>query len=309
MSGRPLVHIGYHKTATTWFQKLFYPRVRNAKYIPQLDVVRVFKAYDMLAPDAVGMRQALGGSDQQPAIICDETLCGSFREPYLRSVLGWTIAQVLATALPDADIVLFVRAQPDMMAATYAEYVRGGGVRSAVDFFELGTLASPQTLRTATMATPSIAHFEYDRLIARYDALFGAERVHVFLYEDFRRDPTHFLRRYAALLGLEVDLDSIDLSRENTSYSRKVLALARMINRFGQGEGGHLVSLNVPGIFKVSRSLLHRLNRLPGSGRAPTPAELFGTDILASLHQRFAPSNHRLGALRNLALSENGYPL
>ena len=30
---RPIVHIGYHKTATTWFQKHFYPCVRNARFV------------------------------------------------------------------------------------------------------------------------------------------------------------------------------------------------------------------------------------------------------------------------------------
>ena len=33
-----IVHIGYHKTGTTWFQKRFYPRVTSHRYIEaQLD--------------------------------------------------------------------------------------------------------------------------------------------------------------------------------------------------------------------------------------------------------------------------------
>jgi len=29
----PIVHIGYHKTGTSWFQKSFYPAVRGAEWV------------------------------------------------------------------------------------------------------------------------------------------------------------------------------------------------------------------------------------------------------------------------------------
>jgi hypothetical protein len=29
---QPIIHIGYSKTATTWFQKQFYPNIKNAFY-------------------------------------------------------------------------------------------------------------------------------------------------------------------------------------------------------------------------------------------------------------------------------------
>lgn len=307
---RPIVHIGYHKTATTWFQRKFYPRVTNRRYVPQIDVMRAFKAYDMLSPDDAALRNALGGSDtERPAIVCDETLCGSFREPYMRGMLGWATAEVLARVMPDADIVIFLRSQPDMLAATYAEYVRGGGTGTAADLFALAGAPNGNSLRAATIATPDLAHFEYDRLIARYDAIFGADRVHVFLYEDFRWDPPGFLRAFVGHLALDVSLDGLDLSRENVSYRRGVIALARLLNRIGQGEGGRAVPLNIPGMFRYSRSLLYRLNRLPAFGRPPTVAELFGADALGELERRFAPSNRRLNAARDLALAENGYPV
>ena len=309
MSRRPLVHIGYHKTATTWFQRQFYPRVANARYIPQIDVIRAFKAYDMLAPDDAALREALGMSGELPVILCDETLCGSFRGTHLRSSMGWSTSNVLATALPDAEIVIFVRAQQSMLAATYAEYVRGGGTRSPAALFGLETVAPSQSLRIASIPSPHIAHFDYDRLISRYDTLFGPDRVHVFLYEDFMRDPQAFLRRYVARLGLDIDVDGVGLSRENMSYRRGVMGVARLLNHMGQAEGGHPVPMNIPGMFRLSRRFLHRLNHVARAAPAPSPADLFGAEMLAWIEQRFAPGNRRLAGLRDLQLAENGYPL
>ena len=30
---RPIVHIGYHKTASTWFQRAYYPNARNYRFV------------------------------------------------------------------------------------------------------------------------------------------------------------------------------------------------------------------------------------------------------------------------------------
>ncbi len=310
MMRRPIVHIGYHKTATTWFQRQFYPRVRNGRYIPQLDVIRAFKAYDMWSPDNAALRRALGGDDPTtPQIISDESLCGSFQEAIMRGTAGWAKAHVIATVMPDADIVIFVRSQPEMLVATYIEYVRAGGIALPATVFGLDGPTADPSFRSETIPSPNLAHFEYDRLIARYDELFGTERVHVFLYEDFRCDPDAFLRQFAKRLSFDIDLDGLAMARENTGYRHRVVKLARAVNHVCQGQGGQAAPINIPGLYLFSRTLLHRLNAFPALGRSPTPAELFGADALAELEARYAPSNRRLAASRDLALSENGYPL
>ncbi|MFD2431855.1 hypothetical protein ACFSUK_34730 [Sphingobium scionense] len=60
-------------------------------------------------------------------------------------------------------------------------------------------------------------HFDYARLIAHYDRLFGADNVHVFRYEDFRADPRGFAAAYAARFGLDVALDRLDWGTRNPS--------------------------------------------------------------------------------------------
>ena len=37
-----IVHIGYHKTASTWFQKRFYPCVRSHRYVERRRIQEAF---------------------------------------------------------------------------------------------------------------------------------------------------------------------------------------------------------------------------------------------------------------------------
>lgn len=308
MTDRPIVHIGYHKTASTWFQRQFYPNVRNARYIPQLDVIRAFKRHNVLGGDKAALRQALGGSGTPHAIVCDETLCGAFRERHLQGVNTWAAAHVLADVMPDADIVIFLRAQPEMMAATYIEYVRSGGIKSPSAYFGLEN-NEIQSLQAAMSDKTDLSHFEYDRFLSIYDNLYSNNRIHVFLYEDFKENSFDFLVRFSSKLKFDVNLENIDMAAENKSYRSSTLYLARMMNHFGQGDNGYTVPINIPGFFRHSRRLLHHLNHIPSNGRPLTPTELFGPDMVAQLERRFAPSNQRLLAMRDLALAENGYPL
>ena len=34
-AARPIVHIGYHKTATTWFQKSIWPSLASHDWVPR----------------------------------------------------------------------------------------------------------------------------------------------------------------------------------------------------------------------------------------------------------------------------------
>ncbi len=46
----PIIHIGYHKAASSWFQAEFFPRARNAHVIPRSVVAREILLPLMLLP-------------------------------------------------------------------------------------------------------------------------------------------------------------------------------------------------------------------------------------------------------------------
>jgi len=54
---RHLLHIGYHKSATTWFQQSYYPLARGAHYVKRDQVQRAFLADSALQWQAENARR------------------------------------------------------------------------------------------------------------------------------------------------------------------------------------------------------------------------------------------------------------
>lgn len=119
-------------------------------------------------------------------------------------------------------------------------------------------------------------HFDYARLIAYYDRLFGADNVHVFRYEDFRADPRGFAATYAARFGLDITLDRLDWGTRNPSPGRLLLWAFRAANLFTRrAVADKDCLLHLPGWYGFSRKLLRRAN---ASGRFGRPLRM--RDIL-----------------------------
>ncbi len=306
---RPVIHIGYHKTGTTWFQKEFYPRVENFAFVPQLRVMESFRDVSAFDFDPVAMRHSIAIDRSKPAIICDEGLCGIMRGVGTHGLQAIHNASILKDMFPDAEIVIFVRSQPNSLAAHYAEFVRGGSTLSAQKLFGNQNIQRHR-LRQRLIARANLMHFEYDRLISHYDNLFGVERVHVFTFEQFRHNPLAIANIIARRFKFKVALDQVGKAENNRSYGERLLPLARMLNQFGNGGYGidHPM-IEIPGWFRLNRALLARLNRTWIAGRPSSLGKLLDPELFQILNKRFAASNHRLLKLRTLPLAELGYPL
>lgn len=307
---RPIVHIGYHKTATTWFQKSFYPHVRNFAYVDRLKVKRAFLRDTPFAFDPERARAVLELPADEPPILCEEELSGYLHNGGLGGHLSAEVARRIKAVLPDARIVIFVRSQPSMIAATYQQYIRGGGTRSVGRY-----LFAERHLRGAA-AEPykiprfSFAHFDYDRLVAHYDGIFGREDVLVVPYEEFSRRPEATIATMAERLGMDVELGGKADKAVNRSYGAALIPLARAMNLFtARTVLDKRVLLDVPGWYGVRRFILERLNATGAFGRPPSPERLLGRDVVRHIEERYAPSNRRLMALRDLPLGELGYPV
>ena len=90
---RPIVHIGYHKTATTWFQKNFYPLVRNARFVARDRVRAAFLEIGAFHFDAEAARAALGVEAGESVILCEEGLSGYLHNGGLGGHLSRSVAE------------------------------------------------------------------------------------------------------------------------------------------------------------------------------------------------------------------------
>lgn len=302
----PIVHIGYHKTATTWFQRDVYPHVLNRRYVPREAVQDA-----LLAPTAFAFDPAVARGALPPGpglVLCEEALSGYMHNGGFHGHLQRAMAERIRETLPDARIVMFVRNQPAMIAACYAQYLRGGGTHGPHRYL------FPEDHLHGAAAKPwkaprfTFDQFDYHHLAGWYAELFGRERVHVYPYEALAADGAGFLRRFAAELELELDWDRVGYGSRNASYNRTAAWTARLLNRFtARSVIDKRTWVHLPGFYTARRPVLERVARLPG-GR-PTPGDLLGARTVAWIEARYWQSNAELARTFGLDLASHGYRL
>jgi len=307
---RPIVHIGYHKTATTWFQKSFYPTVRNFAYVPRGRVKQAFLSDTPFSFDPAKAREVLQLDAVLPPILCEEELSGYLHNGGLIGYLSAEMAHRIKAVFPDAQIVIFIRSQADMIAACYQQYIRGGGTYSVRRYLFPKRYLHGAAAEPCKIPRFSFAHFEYDRLIAHYDAIFGRENVNVVPYENFRNDMAGTLAELQEKLGFEAEPGRKAEKRVNQSYGPALIPIARFLNLFtARTVLDKRTLLNIPYWYTVRRFILEQLNATGLFGRPPKPERLLGKDICGHIADYYAESNRRLATLRDLPLKDLGYPL
>jgi hypothetical protein len=229
MAGRLLLHIGYHKTATSWMQqRLFVPEHGYRQVARHAEVWRhvvgkhglLFDPNDMKAAIGHGMSDLRG--DEVP-VISSEILSG---HPFYGGIGSDVFAERLKQIAPDARILISVRHQRRMLTSVYMQYLSRGGTMSPEKFFagdpDLGFYGfRPE-------------HFEYDRLVAHYQRLFGAENVHVVSQESLARDMDEAARGVADFAG-NTRFDKVLPTHRAVyapSYPEYAVPLLRRINKF-----------------------------------------------------------------------------
>jgi len=309
MTSTPLLHIGYHKTATTWFQKVFYPACREAYLAPRRDIRQVFLCPTAFAFDPRKARLSFSNPDHKRTIICDEGLVGHYGNAGFLQALSKDVAYRLYDSFPDGQVVIFLRNQLDMLKATYLQYIRRGGTRTVKQFLWPYYYQPHYRTKAFKKAMFCLEHLQYQHLIRHYHNVFGRENVHVFFYEDFQADPLGFLYHYARTLELDIDIDDLDPSPRNMAYGLVTARLARVLNYVTVGDMENSLTIAPLLRRKTNENLMAQINRTRLAGPKLTTSRLFGDELKAQIASYYGPSNRALAKNLGVALGERGYPL
>lgn len=241
----PLIHVGYHKTGTTWLQRQLFPR-EDLGYCPvgisvaETDFVHVndldFDAarYRREAAPPLAAATAAG----LIPVISHERLSGN---PHSGGYDSVRLAERLRAVFPDARILIVFREQRAMILSSYAQYVRVGG-GCTLDGYLFPANATRQPMF-------SFDHFCYHRLIECYRRLFGVDRVLALPFEQLRRDPRGFVAAIARFAGGRI-ADDLPFDRsENKSLGAIALIAKRSVNPFLVRD-----SVNGNGPFAIARA-------------------------------------------------------
>jgi hypothetical protein len=153
------------------------------------------------------------------------------------------------------------------------------------------------------------AQIDYRGLVEHYDGLFGRANVHVFAYEQLRRDRDSVLARMQAELGLQVETATVSSRRVNDAYRGGLIPFARLLNLFtNRSIADKRTLVHIPYWYPVRKHLLRQLNRTPLFGRPPSPDSL-PPEIGEWIKGRFWSNNRWLAERTGLDLRAMGYPL
>ncbi|WP_281858101.1 hypothetical protein [Litoreibacter halocynthiae] len=293
------IHIGYHKTATTWLQKrVFTPQMGFATLLDHGEVDRlIIKPHDLYfepkpAREALQIQQQIKLSNTC-AIVSSETLSG---HPFYGGQQSAAIARRLRDIAPDARILITVRSQETMLPSVYMQYLQRGGTLSHQAFFAgSGGYGYPGFEPT---------HFCYDRLISLYQSLFNT--VHVMTYEQLAAAPDQTLSQLSAALSHPIPaLDKTEGERVSASLPQAVAPLLRRINHARKS------TLNPSPAIALSREPGWMYRALAAGAELAHPlltARPVDAYVKAHFNGMFTDSNQRLNQITGRQLDLSAYP-
>lgn len=244
------IHVGLHKTASTFFQTEVFPHFENTICLtrPYTQQSRGFNKLQfaddtVYAPEELKLELKQIEQDNKNLIISDEYLSGELHSNYLNRSL---IANRLSKIFPQAEIILFIRGQKDILLSLYNQYVKMGGTepinnyiwlpKEKYTYFMYCSQEKKNYWRKSTRYYNHLAkninpqHFLYSNLIKKYSQYFP--KVHIFLYEDFCRNPQQVVTRIQNIVQqpLKPERNNFLFSKKNQKLSDRKIEITRYQN-------------------------------------------------------------------------------
>ncbi len=196
-----LVHIGYHKTGTTWLRKTVFSNADLGFNLIAKKPVRSFLINESSAENITDIniqkaRRLIQEPTPVPAqVISFPGLSGRF---HTDGQDAFQIADRVAYLYPDASILIVVREQMDMIRSSYSTFVCKGGARSLAEYLKWGR---PSSNDRQNASTPT-DRFAYFALTNHYVQRFGRSNVLVLPYERLKKAPADFIYQIIHHCGL-----------------------------------------------------------------------------------------------------------
>ena len=283
-----LFHIGYHKTATTWFQKKFYPLLKNYNQVDRSKIRDFF--YENKYQDF---------SSKKNQIFCDEELSGNIHNGAYLGLLSENIATKISK-FENPKVIIFIRNQYDIIVSSYLQYIKEGGNYSFSRYIE-----HKEFDRSNRSSLFSFKHFDYKNLIHKYQSLIGKENVYIYLFEDFITDQELFISSFIKDHNLEIDLNKVDFEKNNNSYSYVSLFFARIINSFSRKNVLYkYYIIHLPFVYEYAREILRRIKIFPVKSRS-----FINDEFRHIINKKYSDSNKSIAKEYNLDLDKYNYPL
>jgi hypothetical protein len=214
--GRLIIHIGLHKTATTYLQYNFFSSLEKISYIHGS---RFFEQWKQQAParnvDLLLSYEGFSGNawneDWKRGFPNEHNWLTSFEDNIIS----------LKQAFPNAIILVFFRKHQDLLISMYKQYIQEGGVLELDQFYGAGGVIKPQDLSFEKRIKLIREHFE---------------SCYFLNYETFRAEGNSYLTNFFKTI-FDVDIKAEfnpGSTQANYSISGSKVSYLRHINNYYQ---------------------------------------------------------------------------
>jgi hypothetical protein len=204
---RTVIHIGANKTASTTLQRCLFAKSKDLVYLGE-DCVDYDNHRDTLNSlvfdDDIHFSYEFARELFKNFVAsCGEKTALYSNEDIMTSRVPTQCAHRLKEFLPDAEIMVVIRNQltaiPSMYAnhGAYLKMVPRRYWRRYVSFDDWMDYC------TTFMKYSALDSFFYHRILGMYASLFGKNKIHILLYEDFVNNKEEFIKDLCRVLGIE----------------------------------------------------------------------------------------------------------
>jgi hypothetical protein len=309
-----LIHIGYHKTGSSWLQRFLFSAKARAGFTtfgkgregPINTLIVAPNALDFDPDRARSQFRELvdeAHEDGFTPVVSSERLSG---HPMSGGYDSKELAERLAAVFPEARVLIVIREQREMVLSTYRQYVKAGGAWRLPEFLD------PPVDTRVRIPLYDPAHFAYHRLIRAYRRLFGDERVLVLPYEMFRSEPALFVSSIARFASISLDdefLDSMPLdSRPNLASSMAATGVKRTVNRLvARSDVNPAPLIDAPRLEAFARRRADVVDRLVPGFLAARIERRARDRVAEAVRGRYEDSNRVTSDVCELDLDAYGY--
>lgn len=131
---------------------------------------------------------------------------------------------------PEAEIMIFLRYQTDWLLSFYKELVALGKVHKPIQQFV--SFERPETMQASDSSNRLfLDKVDYIKILENYINFYGREKVHVFFYEDFKRDHDRTIKRILDILEVKEQFRVRQVTSENRSMSALSVLLTNYLSK------------------------------------------------------------------------------
>jgi|26BtaG_2_1085354.scaffolds.fasta_scaffold00002_252 hypothetical protein len=260
-----LIHIGYHKTGTTWLQKNTFSKNSTIfQSISPMEGDRSFakdfiwdengyllNPFDLNEEDIRRHLKKLvdqRNDSNKIYVVSDERLSGS---PHSSGFNSSVILKRIKKIFPNGKILIVIREQNSWLLSNYYQYLTAGGTHSLKKYLNINYDGKRPGF--------SPNHVLYHHLIRGYQDEFGKENVLVLPYELFRSDKIDFFKKFSDFLNIEIPIEQEGFENYSNKHSNYYLNYnLRFLNPFLKSSSVNDYSSHSN---KVSRTIAKSIKR------------------------------------------------